>query len=319
MSPDFAAYLKTDWLEAFTETEYSPSLLRNRMLNELFHEAVPVILHEDDLNAMYFSVENRSPFLDRHLFDLACRIPSRLLVQDGFAKAILRDAMRGIVPAAVLDNRRKVGFNAPVTSFLKIDEPDVRDYLLAPSPIFNHVRRDKIEELLTATVLAALPCPTARASSCSISSTPRSSSKSLGGGRVMTPDERLSRKNEFDGNLVFGVGQFNRQTGRDKHLAGVNAGRREQFVDPATGVLRTDLTRPRDCPVCGADHSRELFVKEGFPHRRCLECGMVYVAPVLREERLHSHYLGEESYTRQSCSTTCKWKWTAGNSITDST
>ena len=57
--------------------------------------------------------------------------------------------MRGIVPDPVLDNRRKVGFNAPVTSFLKIDRPDVRDYLLAPSPIFDRVRRDKIEILLS--------------------------------------------------------------------------------------------------------------------------------------------------------------------------
>ena len=29
--------------------------MRNRMLNEMFHEVVPVILHEDDLNAMHFS------------------------------------------------------------------------------------------------------------------------------------------------------------------------------------------------------------------------------------------------------------------------
>ena len=43
------------------------------MLNELFHEAVPVILHEDDLNAMYFSIENRSPFLDRELFEFCQR------------------------------------------------------------------------------------------------------------------------------------------------------------------------------------------------------------------------------------------------------
>ena len=45
--------------------DFADDLLRNRMLNELFPEAVPVILHEDDLNAMYFSIENRSPFLDR--------------------------------------------------------------------------------------------------------------------------------------------------------------------------------------------------------------------------------------------------------------
>jgi asparagine synthase (glutamine-hydrolysing) len=149
----FAGYLQRDWDEAFTETDYSRSLLRNRMLNELFHESVPVILHEDDLNAMYFSIENRSPFLDRQLFELSCRIPTRFLIRDGYAKIVLRDAMRGIVPDAILDNRRKVGFNAPVTSFLKIDQPDVRKYLLAPSPIFNHVRRDKIESLLSRTQL----------------------------------------------------------------------------------------------------------------------------------------------------------------------
>jgi 2-polyprenyl-3-methyl-5-hydroxy-6-metoxy-1,4-benzoquinol methylase len=114
----------------------------------------------------------------------------------------------------------------------------------------------------------------------------------------MTPDERLRRKNEFDGNLVLGVGRFNRQTGRDKHLADVNAGRREEFADPATGLVRPELSRPRVCPVCSADRPEQLFVKEGFPHNRCPECGMIYVAPVLREERLHSHYLGEDSYTR---------------------
>lgn len=115
---------------------------------------------------------------------------------------------------------------------------------------------------------------------------------------MMTPEERLGRKNDFDGNLLLGVGRFNRQTGRDKHLAGVNAGRREQFADPATGLLRSDLGRPRVCPLCAADRPQRLFVKEGFPHNRCADCGMIYVAPVLREERLHSHYLGEDSYTR---------------------
>ncbi len=145
---EFARYLQSDWHEEFTEAEYTPSLLRNRMLNELFHEAVPVILHEDDLNAMYYSIENRSPFLDRELFEFCSRIPSRHLIRDGYGKIVLRDAMRGIVPDAVLDNRRKVGFNAPVTTFLKVDQPDVRAYLLADSPVFEHVRRDKMEQLL---------------------------------------------------------------------------------------------------------------------------------------------------------------------------
>ena len=147
-SDEFAGYLRNGWREQFTEGAYATSLLRNRMLNELFHEAVPVILHEDDLNAMFCSIENRSPYLDRGLYELSTRIPTRHLIRDGFAKVILRDAMRGIVPDRILDNRRKVGFNAPIMSFLDVHDPETRDYLLDDGPIFEHVRREKIEQLL---------------------------------------------------------------------------------------------------------------------------------------------------------------------------
>ena len=147
-SDEFAGYLTNGWREDFSEHRFTGNLLRNRMLNELFHEAVPVILHEDDLNAMFFSVENRSPYLDRSLFEAAYRIPTRHLVRDGRAKSVLRDAMRGIAPDPVLDNRRKVGFNAPIFSFLDVRDPETRGYLLEQSPIFEHVRRERIESLL---------------------------------------------------------------------------------------------------------------------------------------------------------------------------
>ena len=144
----FAGYLHEPWREPFAETSYSTSVLRNRMLNELFHETVPVILHEDDLNAMYYSIENRSPFLDRALFEWSCRIPTRHLMRDGYAKSVLRDAMRGIVPDAILDNRQKIGFNAPIFDFLDPSDPATRDALLAPSPIWDLVRRDRIALLI---------------------------------------------------------------------------------------------------------------------------------------------------------------------------
>ncbi len=145
---EFSKYLHSNWNEAFTETEFCGSLLRNRMLNEMFHEAVPVILHEDDLNAMYYSIENRSPFLDRQLFDFCQKIPTKYLMRDGLTKVVLRDAMRGIVPDKVLDSRRKVGFNAPIFSFLDTKNPDVKSYLLDQSPIFDHIHKEKIEQML---------------------------------------------------------------------------------------------------------------------------------------------------------------------------
>jgi asparagine synthase (glutamine-hydrolysing) len=146
---EFRRYLTNGFEEGFAEEQFTTNLLRNRMLNELFAEAVPAILHEDDHNAMYYSVENRSPFLDRDLFEFSQQIPTRHLVRDGKAKAVLREAVRGIAPDAVVDNRRKVGFNAPIESLLDTNDPQVREELLSDSPVWDLVRRDKVQTLLT--------------------------------------------------------------------------------------------------------------------------------------------------------------------------
>ncbi len=150
----FSGYLTETFSESFRETKYSDHLLRSRMMNELFEEATPVILHEDDLNAMYFSIENRSPFLDRDLCEFAYSIPTRHLMQNGYAKSVLRDAVRGVAPDQVVNNRRKVGFNAPIFSFLDIHDESVVEQLLDVSPIFDHVRRDCVEQLIKKPQLA---------------------------------------------------------------------------------------------------------------------------------------------------------------------
>ncbi len=142
----FASFLKKPWCEEFVEKKYVKSLLRNRMMNELFEEAVPVILHEDDINAMYFSMENRSPFLDRTLYETAYSIPTNLLIKDGFAKSILRDAMSGIVPRVVLQNPQKIGFNAPLLDALNLNHN--KEFLLDGGKIFDFVKKEKVEELV---------------------------------------------------------------------------------------------------------------------------------------------------------------------------
>jgi len=144
----FASFLVEPWREPFTEESYSRIPLRNRMNNELFHESVPPILHEDDLNAMYFSVENRSPFLDRRLFDVCQSIPTKHLILDAKAKAVLREAVRGLASDAVIDNPRKVGFNVPIFDYLDVSDSEVRAQILDDGPIFEHVRREPITELI---------------------------------------------------------------------------------------------------------------------------------------------------------------------------
>lgn len=145
---DFGDYFYNPILSSFFEAEYPVSLLRKRMLNELFYETVPVILNQDDKNAMHYSIENRSPFLDRNLFEESIKIPTKFLIHNGRAKSVLREAMRGIVPDAILDNNRKVGFNAPIEDLLDMKNKINRDQILDDSLIFNYIKKKEIEKIL---------------------------------------------------------------------------------------------------------------------------------------------------------------------------
>jgi len=147
-SSKFSALLNEYFFEKFSEERYSDQLLRNRMLNELFHETVPVILHEDDLNSMHCSIENRSPFLDRKLFEFTNRIPTINLINRGRAKAVLREALRGIAPALILDNPVKIGFNASILELLDTTDKRVVDEVLSDSPVFDIVNRAGVTKLL---------------------------------------------------------------------------------------------------------------------------------------------------------------------------
>ena len=144
----FNAWLVEPITEDFVEVDHADSLLRRRMMNELFAEVVPVILEEDDLNAMRWSVENRSPYLDRDLVEFAYTIPNEHLVVEGRMKWPLRAAAADILNDAVRLERAKRGFNASIDSLLDRDDDSVIECLLAPSPIFDIVKRSAVVDFL---------------------------------------------------------------------------------------------------------------------------------------------------------------------------
>jgi len=147
-SEELKDYLVVNFEEPFQEEQFCDSLLRNRMLNELFYEATPVILHEDDLNSMCYSVENRSPFLDSSLQKFAYSIPARHLIRNGYGKFVLRQALKGILNEKVRLDRRKKGFNASINSMINFQDPNTQAYLLDPkAEIFHYLDRNKIKQL----------------------------------------------------------------------------------------------------------------------------------------------------------------------------
>lgn len=148
-SNEISNYLLNPYPDNFEEKTFTKNLFSNRRLNELFHEITPLILNQEDLNSMKYSIENRSPFLDRNLFEHAFSIPEPMLIQKGYGKYILRESLKGILNDKIRLDRQKKGFNASINSLLNFDDKETMDYLLNPnSPIFNLVNLKKFEKLL---------------------------------------------------------------------------------------------------------------------------------------------------------------------------
>ncbi len=147
-------YSQNNFEKKFKEEFYCEELLRNRMLNELFHEVVPVILKHDDLNSMNYSIENRSPYLDRDLIEFSLSIPPNYLIENGYQKKILRDAMNGILNDKIRLNRQKKGFNASINSILDLEKPEIIDFIFnKKSPLSEFVNLDKFKDDLDRKVI----------------------------------------------------------------------------------------------------------------------------------------------------------------------
>jgi asparagine synthase (glutamine-hydrolysing) len=75
------------------------------------------ILTKVDRASMASSVEVRPPLLDHVLVEQVFRLPSPWLLRDGQQKWLLKEAVKGRLPGAVLD-RAKKGFSAPMTPWI---------------------------------------------------------------------------------------------------------------------------------------------------------------------------------------------------------
>jgi len=85
--------------------------VKTELRASLTTRGLQALLRHADRNSMHFSVENRVPFLDKSLVDYTLSLPENWLVgDDGTTKSIFRDAVRSLVPDAIIQRRDKVGF-----------------------------------------------------------------------------------------------------------------------------------------------------------------------------------------------------------------
>jgi asparagine synthase (glutamine-hydrolysing) len=99
---------------------YRPSLPRliddplgNVLYNDLRTYLV-ALLQVEDRTSMATSLESRTPFLDYRLVEFVAGLPHTSKMAGGVPKALLREALHGAVPHAILARTDKRGFPTPI-------------------------------------------------------------------------------------------------------------------------------------------------------------------------------------------------------------
>ena len=141
----------------FRETAQIPTLveplvtnnnkLRSRMFADITHDVIPIILHEDDINFMSYSVENRSPLLSKEMLLLSLSMDDHKLMANGYQKAFLRDLLKKRCPdmPEVYENRRKQGYNYSILDLMRSNPSLFREVLYAETGLWSLVKKRDLE------------------------------------------------------------------------------------------------------------------------------------------------------------------------------
>jgi asparagine synthase (glutamine-hydrolysing) len=92
------------------------------LLDKLLYVDTKTYLHEllmkQDQMSMAASIESRVPFLDHKLVEFTARMPVEMKLRGKTTKWLLREAMTGILPDAIL-TRKKMGFPVPLGNWFR--------------------------------------------------------------------------------------------------------------------------------------------------------------------------------------------------------
>ena len=87
--------------------------LNLKLYEDLTSYILPSLLRYEDRNAMKFSIESRTPFLDYRLVKLLFESDGIYKIHNGWSKWILRNSMNGTLPDEITWRRDKKGFPTP--------------------------------------------------------------------------------------------------------------------------------------------------------------------------------------------------------------
>jgi asparagine synthase (glutamine-hydrolysing) len=112
------AHYRDPFAAALDSYEDGAGGMLERMSHADVHTYLVELLMKQDQMSMAASVESRVPFLDHLLVEYAAGIPARHKLRGWQTKAVLREAMKDLIPQEIL-TRKKMGFPTPIGAWLR--------------------------------------------------------------------------------------------------------------------------------------------------------------------------------------------------------
>lgn len=122
---EMSGWWNLDWLSEFADqrpTELSQSKrdgLTRRLYQDTMCGELQELLRYGDRNSMAFSRELRQPFLDHRIAELVFALSPEQKLFKGETKVVMREAIKGLVPESIAKRQDKLGYQAPLASWVK--------------------------------------------------------------------------------------------------------------------------------------------------------------------------------------------------------
>ena len=122
----------------------------NKMTHFDFKTLLPALLQVEDRVSMAVSLESRVPLLDTRIMELVASAPPAMKFAGGETKALLKKAVMGSVPDAILQRKDKMGFPVPLGEWMEggVVRDFVNDVLLSQASLERGLyKREALEQI----------------------------------------------------------------------------------------------------------------------------------------------------------------------------
>ncbi len=115
----------------------------DQFTKDMIQVNLQALLHFEDRNSMAHSIETRVPFLDYRLVEAIYDMPAEHKIRNGYTKAVMRSAMKGILPEKIRLRMSKLGFATPEEVWIHAHQEYFRNELLKACKILDQIVEEK--------------------------------------------------------------------------------------------------------------------------------------------------------------------------------